>query len=239
MILDRIAPQPPKLLIFRYFLLLALVLSCADNSSKKETEPQQEEETELAEEDSKGIKNILFFGDSLTAGYGLDDNSDAYPAIVQSKIDKAGLGYNVINSGVSGETTAGGLSRINWVLKQEVDIFVLELGANDGLRGISLDESRENLQSIIDAVNGKYPDATIILAGMQLPPNLGQAYTSEFRSMFSELAEENKIELIPFLLENVGGIPELNLPDGIHPNVEGQKIVAENVWEVLEPLLKQ
>ncbi len=225
--------------MFRYFILAVLFISCGDKSAKEQPIQQENDETELIPETSSSMATILFFGDSLTAGYGLEDSNDAYPAVVQSKIDSLGLDYQVVNSGVSGETTSGGLSRINWVLNQKVDVFVLELGANDGLRGISLIESRSNLQSIINAVRQKYPEATIILAGMQLPPNLGQDYTSEFKTMFEELAEKNELELIPFLLKDVGGIPELNLADGIHPNVEGQKIVAENVWEVLGPLLER
>ena len=240
MISEKIAHQIPKLLMFRYFLIVLLLLSCGgDNSKKEKGEQENTTQTEVVEEQATTTKTILFFGDSLTAGYGLDDSNDAYPAIVQSKINDAGLDYTVINSGVSGETTAGGLSRIDWVLNQKVDVFVLELGGNDGLRGVSLSETRNNLQAIIDAVSKKYPEATIILAGMQLPPNLGQDYTSEFKSIFSDLAEQNEIGLIPFLLENVGGIPELNLPDGIHPNEEGQKIVAENVWAILEPVISK
>jgi acyl-CoA thioesterase-1 len=135
---------------------------------------------------------------------------------------------------LSGETTAGGINRIDWVLNQEVEIFVLELGANDGLRGIPLDETRKNLQAIIDRVRSKNPETKIILAGMQIPPNLGQEYTSEFRNIFPELAKINKLRLIPFLLEDVAGNPELNQQDGIHPTAKGQKILAGNVWEVLE-----
>ncbi|MBT8254837.1 MAG: arylesterase [Flavobacteriaceae bacterium] len=226
------------MLMIRYFFLAFILFSCDGDGSKKEQQDKQESiETEVVTETTTGTKTIVFFGDSLTAGYGLDDSSDAYPAIIQSKIVAAGLDYRVVNSGVSGETTAGGLGRIDWVLNQKVDVFVLELGGNDGLRGIALSETRENLQAIINAVRQKYPEATIILAGMQLPPNLGQDYTSEFKLIFEELAETNAIEFIPFLLKDVGGIPELNLGDGIHPNVEGQKIVADNVWAVLEKVL--
>jgi acyl-CoA thioesterase-1 len=149
------------------------------------------------------------------------------------------LDYTVINSGLSGETTAGGRSRINWVLHQKIDVFVLELGANDGLRGIPLKETRENLQAIIDIVRDKEPDVTIVLAGMQLPPNMGQVYINEFKAIFPELAEKNKIELIPFILQDVGGIPELNQEDGIHPTIEGQKIVANNVWAVLGKVIEK
>ena len=224
-------------LMFRYFILILLIMSCGDEASRKEKQEQEAKEDEVNEVKS-ATKTILFFGDSLTAGFGLEDSNDAYPAVIQTIIDSLSLNYVVVNSGVSGETTAGGLGRINWVLNQNVDVFVLELGANDGLRGISLAETRENLQAIINRVRTKYPEISIVLAGMQLPPNLGQDYTKEFKSIFEELAKKNDLEIIPFLLKDVAGIPELNQKDGIHPNVEGQKIVANNVWVVLETLLK-
>lgn len=238
MILNINTFQGSILLMFRYFILLFLFTSCIEDTSKKQQQEQQEP-TEIPEKETQvSKKTILFFGDSLTAGFGLEDSNDAYPTVVQSKIDSLGLDYEVVNSGVSGETTSGGLGRINWVLNQKVDIFVLELGANDGLRGISLTETRENLQEIIDRVETKYPDVLIILAGMQLPPNLGQDYTKEFKSIFEDLAKQNALELIPFLLKDVGGIAELNQVDGIHPNIEGHRIVANNVWAILEPLIK-
>lgn len=182
-------------------------------------------------------RSIVFFGNSLTAGYGLSPEQ-AFPALIQKKIDSLGLAYNVVNAGVSGETTSGGLTRIDWILQQPVDIFVLELGANDGLRGIpSLSVTRQNLQNIIDRVKAKNSNVKILLAGMQVPPNMGQKYSNEFRDMFPELASKNSIALIPFLLEGVGGEPELNLPNDVHPNEEGSKIVAENVWKELVKLL--
>ena len=238
MILNINAQQGRIVLMFRYFILVLLLVSCGDDASKKAKQEQQETtETEVTETKTAN-KTILFFGDSLTAGFGLEDSNDAYPAVVQTILDSLSLNYVVVNSGVSGETTSGGLGRINWVLNQKVDVFVLELGANDGLRGISLAETRENLQAIVVRVRTKYPEIPIILAGMQLPPNLGQDYTMEFKSIFEDLAKKNDLEIIPFLLKDVGGIPELNQDDGIHPNIEGQKIVANNVWVVLEPLLK-
>lgn len=179
----------------------------------------------------------MCFGDSITAGYGLDDSNEAFPALLQNKIDSLGLDYNVINSGVSGETTAGGLSRIDWVLKQDIAVFLLELGGNDGLRGVPLTETRSNLQAIMDAVREKDPETTIILAGMELPPNMGDEYTTEFRLVFSELAEKNDVLFIPFILKDVGGIPELNQGDGIHPTAEGHQIVANTVWEVLKSVI--
>jgi acyl-CoA thioesterase-1 len=186
---------------------------------------------------SSETKTILFFGDSLTAGYGLAPGQ-AFPALIQEKINSLGWNFRVINAGVSGETTAGGLRRIDWVLQRPVDVFVLELGANDGLRGLPLEDAKQNLQAIIDRTKSKYPGVKIVLAGMQVLSNLGRDYTIRFRAIFPELAAANNATLIPFLLEGVGGIPELNLPDGIHPTPAGHKIVTENVWKVLEPVLK-
>ncbi|MBQ0736173.1 arylesterase [Aquimarina celericrescens] len=225
---------------FCYFLVFSLLLSCGENNVKKVTSTQKEtvENSSDTIQESGTTKTILCFGDSLTAGYGLDDIDDAYPAILQSRLDSLGLQYTVINSGLSGETTAGGRSRIGWVLNQKVDVFILELGANDGLRGVPLTETRENLQAIIDAVRSKNPETKIILAGMQLPPNMGPEYITEFRAIFPELAQKNKLELIPFLLKDVGGIAALNQADGIHPTAEGQKILAKNVWAVLEKVVK-
>lgn len=181
-------------------------------------------------------KTILFFGDSITAGYGLN-TEQAYPAVIQGKIDSLGLDYRVVNAGLSGETSAGGLRRVDWVLQQPVDIFVLELGGNDGLRGIDPASTKENLQGIIHKVEQTYPDAKIILTGMEAPPNMGEQYTSRFRRVFTELADENDVHFLPFILDGVAGDPDLNLPDGIHPTEEGHQILAENVWTVLDPLL--
>lgn len=182
-------------------------------------------------------ETILFFGDSITAGYGLSVE-EAFPALVEQELIRAGKDIKVVNAGLSGETSAGGLSRIDWILKQPVDLFVLELGANDGLRGLPLDQTRKNLQTIIDKVKMKNPQVKIILAGMMVPPNLGKEYTEEFKNIYPALAKKNQATLLPFLLQGVGGNDELNLADGIHPNVEGHKIVAKNVLSVLKPLLK-
>ena len=181
-------------------------------------------------------KRIVFFGDSITAGYGIPIES-AFPALIQKKIEEADLDYQVINAGLSGETTAGGLNRIDWILRSKPDVFVLELGGNDGLRGLSMEESEKNLKAMIDKVRRANPKAEIILAGMQIPPNLGQEYTSKFKSLFPNVAKEMNTKLIPFLLEGVGGDPKLNLSDGIHPNQKGHEIVAETVWGYLKPLL--
>jgi len=183
-------------------------------------------------------KAIVFFGDSLTAGFGLDP-IQAFPALIQEKIKERGWSFQVVNAGLSGETTAGGVRRIEWILQRPIDVFVLELGANDGLRGQPIEQAKQNLQVIIDKVRNKYPAARIVLAGMQIPANLGRAYVTQFRDLFPELAKKNQVPLIPFLLEGVGGVPSLNLPDGIHPTPAGQKIVAENVWKVLEPVLQE
>jgi acyl-CoA thioesterase I len=185
-------------------------------------------------------KTILFFGDSLSAGYGLDDAAtQAFPGLIQKKITDAGFNYRVINAGSSGETTAGGLRRIDWVLRMPVDIFVLELGGNDGLRGLSPSVAAKNLQGIIDKVRAKNPSAKIVIAGMTMPTSMGETYVRDFAEIFPALAKTNDATLIPFLLEGVGGRPELNLPDGFHPNVAGHQIVADVVWKTLDPLLQK
>jgi len=181
-------------------------------------------------------KTLLFFGDSLTAGYGLDP-AEAYPALIQQKLAAGGQSWRVVNAGLSGETTAGGLRRLDWILRQPVDIFVIELGGNDGLRGIDPETSRSNLEAMIKRIRERYPSVKIVLAGMQMPPNMGPAYSRPFAALYPELAQKNQLTLIPFLLEGVGGVPGLNLPDGIHPTAEGHKIVAETVWRALQPLL--
>jgi acyl-CoA thioesterase I len=181
------------------------------------------------------IKNVVVLGDSLAAGYGLDPSA-AFPAVLQKKIDEAGWKFHVVNAGVSGDTSAGGLRRVDWLLKRRVDVLIIELGGNDGLRGLAPPALKKNLQSIIERTREKYPAAVIVIAGMKMPANFG-AYSEEFERVYSEVAKEQKVDLVPFLLEGVGGRPELNLPDRIHPTAEGQKIVAENVWTVLKPVL--
>ncbi|RRB05026.1 arylesterase [Larkinella rosea] len=221
-------------------LLILCVVGC---TSKTETSQTQDEKPAVSDSTSKPAeenrqKTILFFGNSLTAGYGLDP-AEAFPALIGEKAKAAGFDYQVINAGVSGETTAGGKSRISWVMNKPVDVFVLELGANDGLRGIPLDASKKNLQAIIDTVKLKSPQAQIVIAGMHIPPNLGPDYSGQFYRIFIDLSRKNKAALIPFLLDDVAGIPKLNQADGIHPTAEGHKIVTENVWKVLEPLLQK
>jgi acyl-CoA thioesterase I len=182
-------------------------------------------------------KIILFLGNSITAGYGLDP-SQAYPALIQEKIDAKRWQFKVVNAGQSGDTSAGGLSRMDWLLRNRVDVLVLELGGNDGLRGLPVETTRKNLQAIIDRTRAKYPAAKIILAGMMVPPNMGRDYGQKFEAIFRDVAKKNRATLIPFVLEGVGGVPELNLSDGIHPSAKGQEMVAVNVWKVLEPLLR-
>jgi acyl-CoA thioesterase-1 len=189
-------------------------------------------------DDAPGGRTIVFFGDSLTAGYGLaDPDTQSFPAVIQAKIDAAGLRWHVVNAGLSGETSAGGLRRIDWVLRQRVDLFVLELGANDGLRGTATDVTRENLQAIIDRVHVRYPGAPIVLAGMRMPSSMGSDYADAFRALFPALSLKNGSILIPFLLEGVAGRPDLNQGDGIHPTAQGAAIVADSVWKAIFPEL--
>ncbi len=162
---------------------------------------------------------------------------EAFPALVEKKIRQQGKGYKIINAGLSGETSAGGLNRLDWVLRQPVDIFILELGANDGLRGLPVEQTTKNLQSIIDKVKVKFPKVKIVIAGMMVPPNMGPDYAAKFQKIFPTLAKKNNATLIPFLLQDVAGDEKLNQADGIHPNVEGHKIVANNVYKVLQPML--
>lgn len=224
--------------MYKSFLFAAILflISCGNDQQPADepAKPAANDSTNMA---NTGARRIVFFGNSLTAGYGVEP-SQAFPAIVQRKIDSAGLSYKVVNAGVSGETTAGGNGRIDWILRDKPDVFVLELGANDGLRGIPLAETKKNLQSIIDKVRQKNPAVRIVLAGMMIPPNMGQRYTEEFRTIYPALAKANNIALIPFLLQGVGGEAGLNQPDGIHPTAEGHAIVAGNVWAVLKNVLQ-
>jgi acyl-CoA thioesterase-1 len=181
-------------------------------------------------------RTVLILGDSLAAGRGVDPE-ESFPALLQEKIRQRGWNDSIINAGVSGDTSAGGLRRLDWLLRQKIDVLVLELGGNDGLRGIQPAATRTNLQSIIDRTKERYPAVQVIVAGMKMPPNMGEQYQKEFENLFPELAKKNEAHLVPFLLENVGGHPELNQGDGIHPTADGHRIVAENVWKILEPVL--
>ncbi len=219
-------------------LLLALLAAGCHSDSAPATQSAAPAATTAAEASTaKSQAAILFFGDSITAGLGVEPD-EAYPALIEQRVDSLHLPYTVVNAGLSGETSAGGRSRVGWVLsRQPVGVFVLELGANDGLRGLPLADTRKNLQAIIDTVRQKAPQAKIVLAGMQIPPNMGPAYAADFKNLYSELAEKNKLTLIPFLLENVGGIAKLNQRDGIHPTPAGHKLVARNVWRTIQPVL--
>jgi len=219
-------------------ILIVFLTACNSNPKKEEKTTEKEVEENVTEKEEQK-NNIIFFGNSLTAGYGVEAD-EAFSALIQKRLDSLGYDYNVINAGVSGETTASGLSRVEWVVKrQPVEIFVLELGGNDGLRGIEPQETNKNLRAIIDKVREIHPEVEILLAGMMVPPNMGQAYASEFQKLYPKIAEEKNVNLIPFLLKDVGGEADLNQPDGIHPTPEGHKIVAETVWNYLKEILKK
>jgi acyl-CoA thioesterase-1 len=181
--------------------------------------------------------HVLFLGDSLTAGYGIEQEA-AFPARVRELAARNGLAVTIVNAGMSGDTSAGGLRRLPWLLKRKVDIAVVALGANDGLRGLPVSELRRNLAAIIDSIREKYPAARVVLAGMRLPENIGADYIAQFESVYPELAREKETIFIPFLLEGVAGVSSLNLPDRLHPSAEGHEIIADTVWKALEPLLK-
>lgn len=181
-------------------------------------------------------RTVLFIGTSLTAGYGLDPDS-AYPQQIQQMIDSARLAYSVVNAGVSGETSSGLLRRVDWLLRQPFDLVVIETGANDGLRGVPIETMQSNIQQVISRIRDARPNARIVLIQMEAPPNLGTGYTQRFRRVFPQVAKETGVILLPFLLEDVAGRRELNQADGIHPNYEGERIVARNVWKGLRPLL--
>ena len=213
-------------------LFLTAIWSCQNepvavqSASEKSESPAQPEVTTKR-------KTIVFFGTSLTAAYQLSPEQ-GFPALIQQKIDSLGLPYLCVNAGLSGETSMDGKNRIDWVLQQAIDVFVLELGANDALRGLPVEEAKKNLQTILDRVKAKNPDCKIVIVGMQAPPNLGPVYTKAFAAMYPELAKANTAALVPFLLDGVGGDPDLNLGDGIHPNETGHKILAETVWKALK-----
>lgn len=228
-----------KFTYLKYLVNLSLVAAlcwCCNNKQEntKQVVTETKDEMNSPKKTTKQEeKYILFFGNSLTAGYGLEEGV-AFPELIQKHLDSLDLGYTVVNAGLSGETSAGGLERIDWVLQQPIDLFVLELGANDALRGLDLNQTTENLHGIIEKVVNTY-DIPIIIAGMEAPPNMGKVYTDDFRKIFSDLASKYNAGYIPFLLEGVAGIDSLNIADGIHPNIRGHQIVKENVWTVLKP----
>ena len=219
-------------MIVRSIVISALVATLSgceqarDESPAKAPPPSAESER----------PTVLFLGTSLTAGLGLEPEQ-AYPALIQQKIDSAGLRYRVVNAGVSGETSAGALRRVDWLFREPVSVLVVETGANDGLRGLPPDSLRANIQAIFGRAKQLRPRPRLVLLGMRMPPNYGRAYSQKFQEVYQELARRNDAALVPFLLEGVGGIPSLNQPDGMHPTAEGQRKVAETVWRVLEPVL--
>jgi len=217
----------------RTLMLIGLILTIWVPSAHSQTGTVSNSSVEQSDAE----RTILFFGDSITAGYGIA-KEDAFPALIQHKIDSLGWNFEVINGGLSGETSAGGLRRIDWLMQNKVDVLVLELGGNDGLRGIDPAETNRNLSAIIQKARQNNPDIKIILAGMQVPPNLGEQYVSAFRQIYPTVAKQKNVELIPFILKGVGGVDSLNQDDGIHPTEEGHKIIAETVWEQLKPLLR-
>ncbi len=232
--------MPMKNLFLALFCWSFLWIGCSSNETpEKVSPPAPTAATDTPPAASDDRQHILFFGNSLTAAYGIDPDS-GFVSRIQQRLDSLGWPYQTINSGNSCETTAGGNSLIEWVLsQQDFDVFILELGGNDGLRGIAPTDSYRNLKSIIDKVLAADSTIQIVLAGMEAPPNLGSDFTTAFRKNYRQLAAEYELPLIPFLLEGVGGIPRLNLPDGIHPTPQGHRIVADNIWAVLRPLLAE
>lgn len=218
-------------------LVSLLMIGCGDASRNRAADRRAAAAPDSAPPAAEA-GTVLFLGTSLTAGLGLPPE-EAYPALVQQKIDSAGLPFHVINAGVSGETSAGALRRVDWLLRQPFDVLVLETGANDMLRGFDLDSTEANIRGIVRRVRALHPDVPIVLAGMLAPPNLGADYARRFGEIYPRVAEEEKLVLIPFLLQGVAGVPSLNQGDGIHPNRQGATIVAENVWKVLEPVLRE
>jgi acyl-CoA thioesterase I len=221
--------------IFYVAFSLLCIVACQQNSNKNMRSPSEVDKNE--QQSVTEQKNIIFFGNSLTAAFGLNI-AEGFAGRIEQRLDSLQMGYKVIHAGNSGETTAGGVSRVDWVIsKQKPSIFVLELGGNDALRGFKAADTERNLQEIITKVKTKYPDCKILLAGMYAPTNMGKDYTRAFQAIYPTLAKQNNIALVPFLLEGVGGIAPLNLPDGIHPTAEGHRIVTENVWRVLKTML--
>ena len=214
----------------RYGFLLALLVACGgERPAHLPDDPPPRPDGEQG--------RVVFLGTSLTAGLGLDP-ANAYPALIQAKIDSAGLPYTAVNAGVSGETSAGALRRIDWLLQQPVAVLVIETGANDGLRGLEVDSLAANIQAIIDRARQQSPPPRIILVGMEAPPNFGFGYVRRFRAVYPELAKRNRLPLVPFLLEGVAGVDSLNQADMLHPSAAGQRRVAETVWPVLEKVLQ-
>lgn len=218
-------------------LALVVMIGCDGTERNVEVADAAESSAAVAEA-ADAPATVLMLGTSLTAGLGLQPE-DAYPALIQERVDAERLPFRIVNAGVSGETSAGALRRLDWLMRQRFDVLVIETGANDMLRGMDLDSTRANIQAIIDRVRRERPEVRIVLAGMLAPPNLGRDYATRFGEIYPELSRENEVPLIPFLLQDVGGVPEMNQGDGIHPNEDGAALVARNVWDVLGPVLRE
>ncbi|GMQ82458.1 MAG: arylesterase [Rhodothermia bacterium] len=239
-------------LLYQLVLIGVLMASGCSAPDKTETgleieeppkrEPEEYNVKEPIMDNSPELKDdryrVVFLGNSITAGYGVDEEA-AFPSLIQIRIDDEKLPFKIVNSGFSGDTSSGGLSRMNWLLRNPIDVLVLELGGNDGLRGIDLSLTRSNLEGIVDQTLEKYPECKLLIAGMMVPPNLGHEYAQTFREIYPWLSEKYDADLIPFILEGVGGVRELNQADGIHPTAEGHAIIAETVWKYLEPVLRR
>jgi acyl-CoA thioesterase I len=218
-------------------LVLALAAGCARDAAPPRLASQQPDASlPSAEASADARPAIVFLGTSLTAGLGIDP-AQAYPALIQQRLDAEGRPYRVVNAGVSGETSAGALRRIDWLLREDVALLVIETGANDGLRGQDPARLRDNIQALVDRARARRQASRLLLAGMHAPRNLGEEYGRKFSAVYSEVARRNDLPLIPFLLQDVAGYADLNQPDGIHPNAAGQRKIAETVWSALEPLL--
>lgn len=215
-------------------LLVLLAAACSQPTGARPTSAAASARPGKPEPTTTGASRIVFLGDSLTAGYGLA-KAEAVPALIQKRLDAARLRYETVNAGVSGDTSAGGLRRLEWSLEGDVRVLVIELGANDGLRGLPVEELKRNLSEIITRAQGR--GIAVLLTGMEAPPNYGAAYTAEFRQAYRDLAKEHGVAFVPFYLDGVAGIPTLNIPDGIHPNAEGSRIIEQTIWRALVPLL--
>lgn len=216
-------------------LIAALLVSAACNGTHVSIQQTTSTPTPAIAAAVEEIPTIVAFGDSLTAGFGLMDDQQRYTALLQRRLDEGGFRYRVVDAGVSGDTTAGGVRRVDWALDKNAKILILELGGNDGLRGLPVAEMKKNLAAIIERAQEK--KVAVLLAGMEAPPNLGDEYTVAFRQAFRDLAKKYNVKLIPFVLDGVAGLADMNQPDGIHPNAAGERIMTETIWRALEPML--
>ena len=219
--------------ILASLFVVVVSVSCAQPDARTDRAPAPALPTTV-ERAPSAAPRIVFLGDSLTAGFGLDADASV-PSLVQKRLRERGYDYTVVNAGVSGDTSAGGLNRLDWSLEGDVEILVIELGANDGLRGLPVANLKRNLAQIITTARARR--IRVVLTGMEAPPNFGAAYTSEFRDVYRQLAREHDVTFVPFYLDGVAGIPDLNLGDGLHPNTEGSRVIERTIWAALEPLL--